>query len=47
VQGTAERNPFSRDELARLLDLATKGIAELISLQRKALATPLSADKRG
>jgi ribonuclease PH len=47
VQGTAERAPFSRDELSRLLDLATKGIAELVSLQRKALATPLSADKRG
>jgi ribonuclease PH len=47
VQGTAERAPFSRDELSRLLDLATQGISQLIALQRKALATPLSADKRG
>jgi ribonuclease PH len=46
VQGTAERNPFSRDEMSRLLDLATHGISELISLQRKALATPVNADER-
>jgi ribonuclease PH len=39
VQGTAERNPFSRDELSRLLDLSSKGITELVALQRKALAT--------
>jgi ribonuclease PH len=45
VQGTAEREPFSRDEMSRLLDLATHGIAELIALQRKALATPLKADE--
>jgi ribonuclease PH len=46
VQGTAEREPFSRDEMSRLLDLATHGISELISLQRKALATPVNADER-
>ena len=45
VQGTAERAPFTRDELSRLLDLATKGISELIALQRKALATAVNADK--
>jgi ribonuclease PH len=39
VQGTAERAPFSRDELDLLLDLATKGITELHSLQREAVAT--------
>jgi ribonuclease PH len=39
VQGTAERNPFSQAELTRLLSLASSGIAELISLQRKTLAT--------
>ena len=38
IQGTAESAPFTRDELSRLLDLAAKGISELISLQRKALA---------
>jgi ribonuclease PH len=47
VQGTAERNPFSRDEMSRLLDLAAKGIAELVTLQRKALATPLVPDEPG
>ncbi len=38
VQGTAERAPFTRDELDRLLDLAAKGIAELHDLQRQAVA---------
>jgi ribonuclease PH len=37
VQGTAEREPFSREQLSRLLDLATKGIGELIGLQRSSL----------
>jgi ribonuclease PH len=46
VQGTAERNPFSRDELDRLLGLAGKGITELVSLQRSALAQAGSADER-
>lgn len=38
VQGTAERAPFTRDELDRLLDLAAGGIAELHDLQRRAVA---------
>lgn len=38
VQGTAERAPFSRDDLDRLLDLAAAGIAELHELQRRAIA---------
>ncbi len=38
VQGTAERAPFTRDELDRLLDLAATGIAELHDLQRRAVA---------
>ena len=37
VQGTAERAPFSRDELDKLLDLAATGIAELHDLQRRAV----------
>ncbi|MGV9287805.1 ribonuclease PH [Streptomyces sp. NPDC003719] len=41
VQGTAEAEPFARDELNALLDLATAGCAELAELQRKALATTL------
>lgn len=38
VQGTAEGAPFTREQMARLLDLASSGIAELIRLQREALA---------
>ena len=37
IQGTAEREPFSRDMLGRLLDLASGGCAELARLQRDAL----------
>jgi ribonuclease PH len=38
VQGTAERSPFSRDDLNGLLDLATVGIEELHDMQRRAVA---------
>jgi ribonuclease PH len=38
VQGTAERAPFDRSELDRLLALASDGIATLTTLQREALA---------
>jgi len=38
VQGTAEGHAFRRDELNAMLDLATKGIAELAAAQRAALA---------
>ena len=38
VQGTAERAPFTRDELDQLLDLAAAGISELHDLQRRAVA---------
>lgn len=37
IQGTAESEPFDRDQLRQLLDLATAGIAELIGMQRKVL----------
>ena len=40
VQGTAEGAPFTREQMSGMLDLATKGIAELIKLQREALAKP-------
>ena len=39
IQGTAETNPFDRDQLQRLLDLAGSGIKEIISLQKNALNT--------
>ena len=37
VQGTAERAPFSREELDAMLDLAGRGIAELVMAQKLAL----------
>jgi ribonuclease PH len=40
VQATAERNAFGRDELDRLLDLATGGIEQLAALQRGAVGRP-------
>ena len=42
VQGTAERAPFSEDDLMVLLRLARKGIGELIALQKQAIAAPKS-----
>ena len=38
VQGTAEGAPFDRDLLGQLLDLATKGCADLTDRQQAALA---------
>ena len=40
VQATAERDPFSRDLLDSLLDLAAVGIEELAAAQRDAAAVP-------
>jgi ribonuclease PH len=38
IQGTAETEPFDRDELNVLLDLATRGCAELTKRQVAALS---------
>lgn len=38
IQGTAEQEPFSRDELESLMTLAAKGVIELTGLQKQALA---------
>lgn len=38
VQGTAERAPFTREDLDAMLDLATIGIGELHDMQRRAVA---------
>ncbi|WP_047248866.1 ribonuclease PH [Chromobacterium subtsugae] len=38
VQGTAEGEPFSEEEMLAMLALARKGIGELLALQRQALA---------
>jgi ribonuclease PH len=37
VQGTAEGSPFTREQMDNLLELAKKGIAELVQLQRQAI----------
>jgi len=37
IQGTAERAPFARDQLDRMLDLAAAAIAKINELQRKVL----------
>jgi ribonuclease PH len=41
VQATAEREPFSRELLDRLLDLAAGGIGELTAAQEHAVSAPL------
>ncbi len=42
VQGTAEGTPFERSLLERSLDLASRGIDEILSLQRQTLTDPPS-----
>jgi ribonuclease PH len=37
IQGTSERKTFKKEEMDKLLNLAKKGITELIDLQRKLL----------
>lgn len=39
VQGTAEQAPFSREELDNMLDLAARGIQQVIARQKAALAS--------
>jgi len=38
IQGTAEGAPFSRSEMQSMLDLAQRGIGQLVAAQRAALA---------
>ena len=40
VQGTAEAAPFDKAEMDAMLELADKGIKELLDIQRKALEAP-------
>ena len=35
IQGTAERNPFAKDKMDKMLEAAQKGIEDLFSIQRK------------
>ncbi|HUU28795.1 MAG TPA: ribonuclease PH [archaeon] len=37
IQGTAEKNPFDNSQLEQMLDLARKGIEQLITMQKKVL----------
>ena len=37
IQGTGEESPFSRNELNELLDLAQKGIKQMVQIQKDAL----------
>ena len=41
VQGTAEGEPFSRDALDGLLELASRGVTELVARQRELVGTIL------
>ena len=40
LQGSAEQEPFSRDEMERLLGLAAAGLRQLFDVQAAALAQP-------
>ena len=39
IQGTAERDPFSEEQLAGMLDLGAQGIRRLVDSQREVLAS--------
>jgi len=39
VQGTAENSPYTKDQLDDMLSLAEHGIADILEIQSKALAT--------
>ncbi len=39
IQGTAEKDPFSRDQFLQLLDLARKGVTDLVRMQKQILGT--------
>ncbi|HKR99556.1 MAG TPA: ribonuclease PH [Candidatus Dormibacteraeota bacterium] len=41
VQGSAEQEPFSRDEFEALMQLANSGLERLFEAQRQALGTPV------
>lgn len=43
VQGTAEEFPFTREEMNRLMDLAQKGVEELIAIQKQLITEDLAA----
>ena len=44
IQGTAEVKPFTRDEMEKMVELAGKGIWELVKAQKRALAAEKKSD---
>jgi ribonuclease PH len=44
VQGTAEGDPFTREQLAGMLDLASEGIQKLFAIQKQVLADLLALE---
>ena len=38
IQGTAEKYPFMKDQLDEMIELASKGIAEIVSTQKSCLS---------
>lgn len=44
VQGTGEQDTFSRDQLNAMLDVAEKGLKELVTAQQEALRAPYPGD---
>ena len=45
IQGTAEKQPYTRKELNLMLDLAHQGINEIIEKQRQILLEPAPQDR--
>ena len=41
IQGTAEAEPFTQEQLLELLELAKNGISDLVAMQKEAVAGPL------
>jgi len=46
IQGTAERNPFSKEQMDKLLELSKAGIMDLFKIQRNLLKGVLWKEKR-
>ena len=38
IQGTAEKNSFTKDQLDEMLESASEGISDIIALQKSCLA---------
>ena len=38
IQGTAEKNSFTKDQLDEMLESASEGISDIITLQKSCLA---------